>query len=97
MPSIEIKEGFILLVLKVKANSSQTEIKSIDPDFIYISVAAVADKEKANKALIRFVAKLFGIPKTSVSILSGKHSSTKVVQIKERMELAEIQSRLLKN
>lgn len=85
-----------MLAIKVKTNSTQTEIRDVDSDFIYVSVAAVPDKEKANKELVKFVSKLFGVSRELISIVSGQHSSTKTVQIRKSMELPMIQDILNK-
>ncbi|MBT4667041.1 MAG: DUF167 domain-containing protein [Opitutae bacterium] len=44
-------------------------------------VSAPPEKGKANKELIRFIAKRLGIPKTTVVLLSGKISRRKRIQV----------------
>jgi uncharacterized protein YggU (UPF0235/DUF167 family) len=47
---------------------------------IKIYVTAAPEDNKANEAVLRLLAKELGIPKTSLSIVQGLHSRTKVIQ-----------------
>ncbi len=64
----------------VKPNAKKTEILSIDKDkkTAKIAVADPADKDKANKELLRFVSKLL---KKQVRFISGLRSKEKVLEI----------------
>ncbi len=66
------------LKVKVTPNSSKTEIKSIENDFVKINIKAPPEKDKANKELIKFFKKHF---KLSVKIKKGKISREKVLEI----------------
>ncbi|MFH0851201.1 MAG: DUF167 domain-containing protein, partial [Candidatus Peregrinibacteria bacterium] len=46
-----------------------------------IDIAATPEDGKANAALIRFLAEEFDVPKSSVEILTGHTSKTKMVRI----------------
>lgn len=76
------KEGNITFSLKVHANASKTQIKGRLDDGTYkIDVAAVPEDGKANKELISFLAKTFGVPKNQIEIVSGQTSQLKKVRI----------------
>jgi uncharacterized protein len=47
---------------------------------IKIYVTAAPEDNKANEAALQLLAKELGIPKTSLSIVQGLHSRTKVIQ-----------------
>ena len=84
------QEGQVYLLCKVIPNSDITAIKSIDKnnidgqetEIITIKIAAVADKNKANKALINFLAKEFSVLKDNVVIINGKTDRLKLIRIK---------------
>lgn len=65
----------------IKANSSKSEIAGLYQDRIKIKVKEIPQKGKANKELIRFLAKRLDIPKNSIEIISGLSSSFKTIKI----------------
>lgn len=87
MPAIEIKEDFAYLNIRVKTNAKKTEIKEIDDETIYISLAALADRERANNELIRLLSDTFEVPKSSIFFVSGHHSNLKIIRIKNTCEV----------
>ena len=62
----------------VKPNAPETKVLGYDENkkAVRVSVSAVADKDKANKALVRFISKLV---KRKVVIVSGSRSREKVL------------------
>jgi uncharacterized protein (TIGR00251 family) len=48
---------------------------------VKIKVSAAPEKGKANKCLLDFLAKQLGVKKNAVSIISGKTSAVKNVQV----------------
>lgn len=76
-------DDFILdgiLHVCVKPNAKKTEVVGFDPErkAVVIRVAAVPDKDKANKELVRFLSKELG---KKVMIKRGHHSRLKVLEI----------------
>ena len=84
------KDGQVYLLCKAIPNSDITAIKSInknnidnqETEMITIKIAAAADKNKANKALISFLAKEFNVLKDNVLIINGKTDRLKLIRIK---------------
>lgn len=84
------QDGQVYLLCKVIPNSDITTIKSIDKnnidgqetEIITIKIAAVADKNKANKTLINFLAKEFNVFKDNIVIINGKTDRLKLIRIK---------------
>jgi len=68
--------------LYVRPGASETRVEGIYQDRIKIRISAPPEKGKANKELLRFIAKILLIPKSRISILSGKTSNYKELQIK---------------
>ena len=73
----ETKEGLIIRV-KIVPNSSNNDIV-LEEEFIKVKVTAQPIENKANKALVEFLAKKFKVPKTSIEILKGDTSKEKTL------------------
>ncbi len=75
-------KGQVYFKVKVLPNSSKTGFGDVvHDDMIKMSVAAVPEKGKANKELIRFLSKEFRTNKKNVRIISGAGSRVKLVKI----------------
>jgi hypothetical protein len=71
------------LRIKVIPGAPKTEIRGEMADgTLKITVAAAPEKGKANQALIKFLAEEYGVPKNSVTIISGAAARIKLVKIK---------------
>jgi uncharacterized protein len=76
------KEKEIYLKLKINPGSSQNEIKEIMDDLtIKINITAKPIKNKANKELIKFLAKEFMVHKNNVIIISGLKDRVKLIRL----------------
>ena len=71
-----IKNGTLRIKVTPKANKS--EIKEVKDNIVFVNIAAPADKNKANKEVIRFFSKLL---KKKVLIKSGLASREKTLLI----------------
>ncbi|MFH1316542.1 MAG: DUF167 domain-containing protein [Candidatus Woesearchaeota archaeon] len=73
----EIKESIFKVI--VKPNSKENKIIGFDleKNAYKISIKEPADKDKANKELIRFLSKYF---KKRVSIIKGLRSKEKIIK-----------------
>ena len=82
-----IKNTFdgLIIHIKIVPNSSKNDIV-IEEEFIKVKVTAQPIENKANKALIEFLSKLFKIPKTSIEILKGETSKEKTLLLKTNDE-----------
>ena len=92
----DTKEGLIIRV-KIVPNSSKNDI-ILEDEFIKVKVTAQPIENKANKALIEFLAKKFKVPKTSIEILKGDTSKEKTLLFKiyDENKRREITSALTK-
>jgi uncharacterized protein (TIGR00251 family) len=71
----------IILKVHLQPKASRNEILGPYRDGIKIKVTAPPIEGKANEALIRFLAKEFGISISSIEILKGLHSREKTLRI----------------
>jgi uncharacterized protein (TIGR00251 family) len=67
----------ILLKVYLQPKSSKNEVVGPYRDGIKVKVTAPPIDGKANEALIRFLAKKFGIPPSCIEIIKGLHSREK--------------------
>lgn len=71
-----------ILRIKVLPNRPKTEWGDVlDNGTQKIKVAAPAEKGKANKALLRFLAKEWKVPTNNVEIISGKTDALKLIKV----------------
>ncbi len=72
----------VYLSVKVRPNADKTCIKEImSNETIKVNLAAAPERGKANKELIKFLAKQFGIITDNVKIISGAGERLKLVKI----------------
>jgi len=80
-PSVQKVDDGVIFIVKVIPGSSKTAVCGLLDDMIKIKVSAAAEKGKANKCLLEFLAKQLGIKKNAARIISGKTSPVKHLQI----------------
>ena len=71
----------ILLKVYLQPKSSRNEIVGPYRDGIKVKVTAPPVQGKANEALLRLLAKEFGVPSSSVEIVRGHLSREKLIRI----------------
>ncbi len=76
----------IIIHLKVTPNASKNAISEVisgadGQQLLKVKVAAVPDDNKANKALIKFLAKEWGISPSAIEIISGQTARNKKLMI----------------
>lgn len=76
----EDKSG-IMFNCKIVPKSSKNQISILDNETLKINVKSPPVNGKANKELISFIAKKFGLKKKDVIIVSGEKSKNKKVKI----------------
>ncbi len=69
------------LTLKVRAGARRTGFAGKLGDAWKLQVAAPPVDGKANEAMLRFLARLAGVPAASVRIVAGFTNATKIVEI----------------
>jgi|SRR4030042_892906 uncharacterized protein (TIGR00251 family) len=74
-------DNSVVFKVKVVPGSSRSAICGLLDGMVKIKVSAAPEKGKANKCLLDFLAKQLGVKKNAVSIISGKTSAVKNVQV----------------
>lgn len=80
----------IKLNIKVIPNASRCEVVGILDNSLKIKLDVPPVDGKANEKCIKFFSKLLGIPKSSISIISGEKSRSKVLFIKGNAQELEL-------
>jgi hypothetical protein len=90
----------IRLKVHVKTMSSETRLFSESDESLTLRVAAPPVKGKANRAIVKWLAKRLGTSSSQIRIVAGLYSSSKVIEINgvtkaEVARLLEINPKLL--
>ena len=76
-PELRAVDGGVVLSVQVQPGARRTEIAGRHGSAVKIRVAARPVDDRANEALVVFVAKEFGLRRTNVTIRSGGSSRHK--------------------
>jgi uncharacterized protein (TIGR00251 family) len=71
----------ILLKVYLQPKSSKNQVVGPYRDGIKVRITAPPVEGKANEALIRFLAKEFGVPPSCIEMFKGHHSREKTLRI----------------
>ncbi|MDJ0806235.1 MAG: DUF167 family protein [Gammaproteobacteria bacterium] len=78
----------LILRLRIQPNTSRDAfIAPYAEDFYKVAVSSPPVDGKANKKLIKFLSKKFGLPHSRISIESGKSSRSKSLRLKSPTQL----------
>ena len=69
------------MTVRVQPNARRNEIVGLHGDALKVRIAAPAVDNKANAALVAFLAETLGLPKSAVAIRRGATSQRKLVEI----------------
>ncbi len=69
------------ILLRVQPNAARNEVVGFADGLLQVRVAAPPVKGKANKELIAFLSKALGVGKSSITIVKGHTSHSKVIVI----------------
>jgi len=75
------KDGSVVLRLYVQPRASKNELAGLHDGALKIRLTTPPVDGKANKAVITFLAGLLGLPKSSLTLLSGPKNRCKQVGI----------------
>lgn len=86
MSFLEISEdanrGTVTFRVRVQPRASKDEVAGVMEGALKIRLRAPAIENRANEALIAFLAELLKTPKAAVRIQGGEHARTKRVEIR---------------
>ncbi len=81
MIPIQQQSGGITFSVKVHPQAKKNAITGTVGDALKLSLTSPPLDGRANEACIEFFAKLFRVPRSSVTIAAGEKSRTKVIRI----------------
>lgn len=88
------KKGAALAV-RVTPRASRNEIVEIQSDgTVRIHLTAPAHEGKANEELIKFLAEIFGVPKSNVDIVAGANGRDKLISVLD-IDATEVHNRIV--
>ncbi|MEL7567789.1 MAG: DUF167 domain-containing protein [Dehalobacterium sp.] len=92
MINIVDKGGKVSFKVKVQPRASKNGLSGIIGDAVKLRITAPPVDGEANKGVIQYFARLFGVSQKEVVIISGLSSKTKIVEISgvAASEVAEI-------
>ena len=82
IPEVKEREGCVTLLVRVQPRASKDEVVGVIDGALKIRLKAPAVENRANEALVEFLAELLKTPKSAVRILAGERSRTKRVEIR---------------
>jgi len=82
MLEVQERERAVIFSLRVQPRASKDEIAGELGGALRVRLRAPAVEDRANEALVEFLADLLKRPKSAVRILSGERSRTKRVEIR---------------
>jgi len=85
-------DGTLVLRIHVQPGARRTEAAGLHGDALKIRVAAPALEDRANEALIVFVAERLGIARRDVAIVSGARSREKRLEVRGRADPARLET-----
>ena len=80
-PELHGTDGGVMLTVHAQPNARRTEIVGRHGDAVKIRVAAPPTDDRANEALVAFVADVFGVRSGAVTVRSGGSSRHKRLRI----------------
>jgi uncharacterized protein (TIGR00251 family) len=73
--------GGIRLAVQITPNAKKTEVVGVLDDALKLKLQAQPIDGKANEALIKYLAKALGVPRSGVAITHGQTSKKKLIEI----------------
>jgi hypothetical protein len=82
MLEVQERDGAAVFPVRVQPRASKDEIAGEMGGALKVRLRAPAVEDRANEALVQFLAQLLKMPKSAVRILSGDRSRTKRIEIR---------------
>jgi uncharacterized protein len=82
MLEIQERDGAVVVAVRVQPRASRDEIIGEMDGALKVRLQAPAVEDRANEALVEFLARLLKRPKSAVRILSGDRSRSKRLEIR---------------
>lgn len=76
----------MFITVKAVTNAAKNQVIQKSKGNYIVKVTATAERGKANKKMIQLLAGYFGVSKLNVSIVKGKYSSKKIINIIKKID-----------
>ena len=77
-----LADGTLVLCVHAQPGAKRTEVAGLHGDALKIRVAAPALEDRANAALVDFIAERLGVARRDVTLVSGERSREKRFEIR---------------
>ena len=75
-------DGAVTFAVRVVPRASKNEFVGIEGHALKVRLTAPPVEDKANEALVKFLAQIFGISRAQIEIVSGERSKRKIVRVR---------------
>lgn len=76
----EVNQG-VLLPVKAQPGARKNELRGVTAGRLKVCVTQIAEKGKANKAIVKFLARSLGVAASNIRLVQGELSSQKTFHI----------------
>jgi len=84
------QDDTLIFNVYLQPKASRNVLIGLHDNAVKISLTSPPVDGKANKQLIQFLAKLFHVKKTDITIISGKHSRQKRISVCKPSQFPEV-------
>jgi uncharacterized protein len=81
MLDLQERQGAVVVAVRVQPRATRNEIAGVMGGALKVRLQAPAVEDRANEALVEFLARLLKRPRVAVRILSGERSRSKRIEI----------------
>lgn len=89
----ETEQGELLLPVHAQPGAKRNAIVGVHAGRLKVAVTQIAEKGKANTALLKLLAKSLGVSPSALELVTGETSSKKVVKVRG-LSLLQMQERI---
>lgn len=83
MIALESHHEGVILPIRAQPGSRKSELRGEQDGALKVAVTQVAEKGKANKAIVAFLSKQLGLRKSQLELISGETSSQKKFLVRD--------------
>ncbi len=94
-PWLRISDNALTIEVVARPGASRSGLHRVTAQGVVIGINAAPEKGRANAELIAFLAKILGLPRSSITILKGESSRHKTIRV-EAGSPAEVANQLLR-
>jgi hypothetical protein len=81
--TLEPHHNGVILPVRAQPGSRKSELRGEQDGALKVAVTQVAEKGKANKAIVEYLAKQLGLRKSQIELISGETSAQKKFLVRD--------------